>query len=84
MKFVLVKDLDELSEAFKQQMLKYMYSSRNRVNIAITTGTTPVKGYKMLSEFVKGKDCFDGVHYYILMNSGIKMILWESADGLWM
>ena len=26
MKFVLVKDLDELSEAFKQQMLKYMYS----------------------------------------------------------
>lgn len=65
MKFVLVKDLDELSEAFKQQMLKYMYSSRNRVNIAITTGTTPVKGYKMLSEFVKGKDCFDGVHYYI-------------------
>lgn len=41
MKFVLVKDLDELSEAFKQQMLKYMYSSRNRVNIAITTGTTP-------------------------------------------
>lgn len=65
MKFVMVKDLDELSEAFKQQMLKHMFSSRNRVNIAITTGSTPVKGYKLLSEFVKGKECFKGVHYYI-------------------
>lgn len=65
MKFVLVKDLDELSEAFKQQMLKHMYSQKSRVNMAITTGSTPVKGYRLLSEFVKGKKCFDNVHYYI-------------------
>lgn len=65
MKFVLVKDLDELSEAFKQQMLKHMYSDKSRVNISITTGKTPVKGYQMLSNFVKGKKCFGNVHYYI-------------------
>lgn len=65
MKFVLVKDMDELSEAFKQQMLKTMYSQKSRVNMAITTGSTPVKGYQLLSEFVKGKKCFDNVHYYI-------------------
>ena len=65
MRFILVKDLDELSEAFKQQMLKHMDTARSRVNIAITTGSTPVKGYKLLSEFVRGKKCFDGVHYYI-------------------
>lgn len=65
MKFVLVKDLDELSEAFKQQMLKHMYNQKSRVNMAITTGSTPVKGYQLLSEFVRDKNCFDNVHYYI-------------------
>ena len=65
MKFVLVKDMEELSEAFEQQMLKHMYSQKSRVNMAITTGSTPVKGYKLLSRFVKGKKCFDNVHYYI-------------------
>ena len=65
MKFVLTRNLDELSEAFKQQMLMQMYADRSRINIAVTTGTTPEKGYAMLGEFVKDKKCFDNVHYYI-------------------
>lgn len=65
MKFVLMKNLEELSQGFMQQMLIPMYANKSRVNIAVTTGTTPEKGYALLADFVKGKDCFDTVHYYI-------------------
>ena len=67
MKFIITENYDELSEAMKSQMLKHMYSQKPRVNIAITTGRTPVQGYKLLAEFVKGKKCFNNVHYYIFV-----------------
>ena len=67
--------MDELSEAFEQQMLKHMYSQKSRVNMAITTGSTPVKGYKLLSRFVKGKNVLTTCITMFLTNSGIKMIL---------
>lgn len=65
MKFIITKDIDEVSEAFKQQMLMQMYENKSRINIAITTGTTPEKGYEMLADFVDDKHCFDNVHYYV-------------------
>lgn len=65
MKFILTEDLMGVSEAFKQQMLMQMCANKSRVNIAITTGTTPEKGYGLLAEFVKGKACFGNVHYYV-------------------
>lgn len=65
MKYLLTKNIDEVSEAFKQQMLMQMCADKPRINIAITTGTTPEKGYSLLADFVKDKKCFDNVHYYI-------------------
>lgn len=65
MKYIITKDIHEVSDAFKQQMLMQMCACKNRINIAITTGTTPEKGYSLLADFVRGKSCFDNVHYYI-------------------
>lgn len=65
MKFILTEDLMGVSEAFKQQMLMQMCANKSRINIAITTGTTPEKGYDLLAEFVRGKTCFGNVHYYV-------------------
>ena len=79
MKFVLTRNLDELSEAFKQQMLMQMYADRSRINIAVTTGTTPEKGYAMLGEFVKDKKCLTMSITTYLMSFGIGMPRQESA-----
>lgn len=65
MKYIITKNYAELSDAMKSQMLKHMYSQKPRVNIAITTGKTPVEGYKLLADFVKDKKCFNNVHYYV-------------------
>jgi len=64
-RFILTKDIHELSEVFAHQMLKHMYTNKERVNIAITTGTTPIEGYRLLAPMVKGREWFDNVHYYI-------------------
>ena len=48
-----------------QLMLKHMHSDKERVNISITTGKTPVRGYQILAEQTKGKAYFNNVHYYI-------------------
>lgn len=65
MRFIVTKDYEELSQVFSQLMLKHMHSEKERVNISITTGETPVRGYQILAEQVKDKPWFDNVHYYI-------------------
>jgi len=65
MRFIKVKDIHELSEVFAHEMLKHIYTNKERVNIAITTGTTPIEGYKILGPQIKGKRFLDNVHYYI-------------------
>lgn len=65
MRFIITKDYHELSQVMAQLMLKHMHSSKERVNIAITTGETPVEGYKLLAQQVKDKEYFNHVHYYI-------------------
>ena len=65
MRFIITKDHEELSNVMAQLMLKHMHSDRQRVNISITTGETPVRGYQILAEQTKGKAYFNHVHYYI-------------------
>lgn len=65
MRFIITKDYEEFSQVMAQLMLKHMHTEKERVNIAITTGETPIRGYQILAEQAKGKAYFDPVHYYI-------------------
>ena len=65
MRFIVTKDYQELSQVMAQLMLKHMHSTKKRVNIAITTGETPVEGYKLLAAQTRDKAYFNHVHYYI-------------------
>lgn len=65
MRFIITKDHEEVSNVMAQLMLKHMHSDKERVNISITTGKTPVRGYQILPEQTKGKAYFNNVHYYI-------------------
>ena len=50
MRFIITKDHEEVSNVMAQLMLKHMHSDKERVNISITTGKTPVRGYQILAE----------------------------------
>lgn len=65
MRFIVTKDYEELSHVMMHQMLRRMYGDDERINIAITTGRTPVDGYKLLAQEVCDKPWFDNVHYYV-------------------
>ena len=66
MRFVITKDYDELSQVISSTMLKHMHTDRPRVNICVTTGTTPVQAYQILAPLVKDKPYFEHVHYYVV------------------
>ena len=55
MRFIVTKDYEELSHVMMHQMLRRMYGDDERINIAITTGRTPVDGYKLLAKEVCDK-----------------------------
>lgn len=65
MRFVVTKDCVELGNVMSQYMLKHMHSNRERVNIAVTTGSTCVPGYRILAPQIRNKDYFKNIHYYI-------------------
>ena len=66
MRFVITKDYAELSQVISSTMLKHMHTDRPRVNICVTTGTTPVQAYQILAPLVKDKPYFEHVHYYVV------------------
>lgn len=76
MKVILTKDYDELSKVAAQMLLGEMFQRHERVNLAITAGTTPIGMYEKLVAEVKDKAYFDNVHYYnfdeIPYKSGIR------------
>ena len=63
MKLIVVKDFEEMSRVSSEIVLGVMYRNE-RVNIAPTTGTTPVGLYKIIVERIKNKSYFNHVHYY--------------------
>lgn len=65
MRFIITKDHEELSQVMSQMMLKHMLMNENRVNIAITTGSTCIDGYKILAPQIRDKEYFANIHYYI-------------------
>ena len=65
MRFIITKDHEELSTVMSQLMLKHMFTNKERVNIAITTGSTCIEGYKILAPQIRDKEYFANVHYYI-------------------
>ncbi|MEG0034800.1 MAG: 6-phosphogluconolactonase [Bacilli bacterium] len=65
MKFIITKNYDELSRVMCQNILSHMYSNNERINIALTTGKTCLKGYKYLSSEINNKLYFENVNYYI-------------------
>lgn len=64
MKVIIVKDYEELSKVAAQHLMGEMVQRHERVNLAITAGSTPIGMYKYLAPEVKGKTYFDNVHYY--------------------
>ena len=70
MKFIVTKDYGELSQVMAQLMLKHMHTEKERTNIAITTGSTCIQGYRLLAKQVHGRSWFDTIS---LMNFGSRM-----------
>lgn len=66
MHFIVTKDYEELSQVISTTFLNYMHSSNKRVNICVTTGTTPIRAYEILAPLVKDKAYFNHVHYYVV------------------
>ncbi|WP_375178672.1 glucosamine-6-phosphate deaminase [Enterococcus rotai] len=76
MKVITVKNYDELSKVAAQMLIGEMFQRHERVNLAITAGTTPIGMYEKLVAEVKDKEYFSNVHYYnfdeIPYKSGIR------------
>ncbi len=63
MKLIITKNYEEMSTAAAQHVLGYMYKEQ-RVNLAITAGSTPIRMYELLVLQVKERRFFDNVHFY--------------------
>ncbi|MFD2387021.1 sugar phosphate isomerase family [Enterococcus rivorum] len=79
MKVIVVKDYESLSKVAAQHLLGEMFQRHERVNLAITAGSTPIGMYEYLAPEVKGKDYLAHVHYYNLMKFHIFQ---ENKKGL--
>ena len=64
MKLIVVKDYEEMSERAAEYLLKYMLSDKARVNVSITSGSTPKRMYELLIPKVKNKDYLSNIHFY--------------------
>jgi 6-phosphogluconolactonase/glucosamine-6-phosphate isomerase/deaminase len=63
MKRIITKDYDEMSTLAVAELLSYL-QQENRVNLAITAGSTPLGVYEKLIPFVKNRTAFKNAHYY--------------------
>ena len=63
MKVIITKDYEEMSAVALRHLLGHMYKEQ-RVNLAITGATTPIRMYEMLVPIVKDKKCFDNANFY--------------------
>ena len=63
MKLIVTESYEEMSKVASEIVLGVMHKKK-RVNIAPTTGRTPVGLYEVLVDRIKGKKYFDNVHYY--------------------
>lgn len=66
MNVLMAKNYDELSTVIASTLLSTMYMDQQRINICVTTGTTPIKAYRILAPLVKNKSYFQHIHYYVV------------------
>lgn len=64
MKLIVEENLDKMSESAMQILLGAMMQDK-RVNISLTSGTSPVRLYQMMTPYVKNQDKFKDVQYYL-------------------
>ncbi|MDR2868823.1 MAG: glucosamine-6-phosphate deaminase [Deferribacteraceae bacterium] len=64
MRVIIAKDYDDMSKIAMQNLLGHMFLKKDRVNLSITAGSTPLRLYEMMIDEVKGKDYLKNVHYY--------------------
>ena len=64
MNLIITKDYENMSRVAAMELLGWIYKGKNkRVNLAITGGSTPVRMYEIVQEFLKDNQ-FEQVHYY--------------------
>lgn len=73
MRVIVTESYEELGKVASQHVLGHVLTKQNRVNLAITAGTTPLEVYRYLVPEVKGKSHFSHVHFTILMKFRINI-----------
>lgn len=68
MKFIIEKTEKDMSESAMHIILGAMYQDK-RVNISLTSGRSPKTMYEMMIPYVKDKDKFKNVEYYLFDDS---------------
>ncbi|MCS5960373.1 glucosamine-6-phosphate deaminase [Klebsiella pneumoniae subsp. pneumoniae] len=63
MKMIVTEDYEEMSLVASHHVLGYI-TAPQRVNLAVTAGSTPKRMCEHLTAAVKGKAFYDRVHYY--------------------
>lgn len=64
MRIIITESYEELGKVASQHLLGHLFGKQNRVNLAITAGTTPLEVYKYLIPEVKEKGYLTHAHYY--------------------
>ncbi|MBP1044349.1 glucosamine-6-phosphate deaminase [Vagococcus sp. BWB3-3] len=64
MRVIVTENYEELGKVASQHLLGHLFSKQDRVNLAITAGTTPVEVYRYLIPEVKGKAYLSHAHFY--------------------
>ncbi|AXX65408.1 glucosamine-6-phosphate deaminase [Bombilactobacillus bombi] len=64
MKIITVNNKQELNELTGEMLIGLMLSKQNRINIAITAGSTPKGVYSYMAPRIRNNDAFNNVHYY--------------------
>ena len=64
MELIFAKDYENMSRIAAMKLMGWIAQGKNkRVNLAITGGTTPVRMYEIIEDFLKD-NAFENVHYY--------------------
>ncbi len=64
MNLIVTKDYEAMSKTAAMELMGWIVQGKfNRINLAITGGTTPVRMYEIMQDFLKDTP-FEKVHYY--------------------
>lgn len=64
MRIIITENYEELGKVASQHLLGQLFGKQDRVNLAITAGSTPLEVYRYLIPEVKGKSYLSHAHFY--------------------